>query len=53
VRTYYVGPEEPANLAYFDAVFLGPSGELLPKLFEFAARDLTAEHAESAENRKP
>jgi NAD-dependent deacetylase len=34
VRTYYVGPEEPANRAFFDAVFLGPSGELLPSLFE-------------------
>jgi NAD-dependent deacetylase len=33
VRTYYVGPEEPANAASFDEVFLGPSGEVLPKLF--------------------
>jgi len=52
VRTYYVGPEEPANRAFFDQVFLGPSGELLPKLFAFAPCDLTAEHAEFAENRK-
>jgi NAD-dependent deacetylase len=35
VRTYYVGPEAPANRAFFDEVFLGPSGELLPNLFEF------------------
>lgn len=33
VRTFYVGPEEPANAASFDEVFLGPSGEVLPKLF--------------------
>lgn len=33
VRTYYLGPEEPANAASFDEVFLGPSGEVLPKLF--------------------
>lgn len=36
VRTYYVGPEEPANLMFFDQVFLGPSGELLPKLFQIS-----------------
>ena len=33
-RSYYVGPESPANSPYFDEVFLGPSGELLPKLLE-------------------
>lgn len=33
VRTFYVGPEEPANAASFDEVFQGPSGEVLPKLF--------------------
>jgi NAD-dependent deacetylase len=38
VRTWYVGPEEPANRAFFDEVFLGPSGKLLPKLFELQAR---------------
>src|SRR5512146_446634 len=32
-RTYYVGPEEPANRAMFDECFLGPAGELLPRLF--------------------
>jgi hypothetical protein len=52
VRTYYVGPEDPANRAFFDQVFLGPSGELLPKLFEFATRDLTAESAKPAEKQK-
>ena len=42
VRTCYVGPEEPANRAFFDEVFLGPSGELLPKLFavEKSSKDL-------------
>ena len=33
VRSYYVGPEPPANAASFDEIFLGPSGEVLPKLF--------------------
>ncbi len=37
VRTVYVGPETPANRAFFDEVFLGPSGEVLPKLVELAA----------------
>jgi NAD-dependent deacetylase len=32
VRTYYVGPEEPANASFFDEVLLGPSGKLLPEL---------------------
>jgi len=34
VRTCYVGPEEPGNRAFFDEVFLGPSGEVLPGLFQ-------------------
>jgi NAD-dependent deacetylase len=29
-RTIYVGPEEPANLAYFDDVMQGKAGEELP-----------------------
>jgi NAD-dependent deacetylase len=42
VRTCYIGPEEPSNRAFFDEVFLGPSGELLPQLFatEKSATDL-------------
>ncbi len=32
-RSFYVGPEAPANSAYFDKAFLGPSGEILPRLF--------------------
>jgi len=32
-RTFYVGPEEPANRSSFDQLFLGKSGEILPKLF--------------------
>jgi NAD-dependent deacetylase len=43
VRTCYVGPEEPANRAFFDEVFLGPSGELLPTLFELQARRIHAD----------
>ena len=31
-RTIYVGPEEPANLAYFDEVLEGTAGEVLPGL---------------------
>ena len=33
VRTYYVGPEHPANAEAFTKVFKGLAGELLPKLF--------------------
>lgn len=32
-RTYYVGAEHPANSSYFDEVFIGKAGELLPGLF--------------------
>ncbi len=32
VRTFYVGPEEPANAAMFDEILLGKAGELLPGL---------------------
>ncbi len=32
-RTFYVGPEEPANASAFTESFLGKSGELLPSLF--------------------
>jgi len=44
VRSYYVGPEEPANAAFFDQVFLGPSGELLPKLFALHSPQINAEN---------
>jgi NAD-dependent deacetylase len=33
-RTFYVGPEAPANAGCFDEVLLGKSGEVLPALFE-------------------
>jgi NAD-dependent protein deacetylase/lipoamidase len=33
-RTIYVGPEEPANRAYFDEVLQGKAGEVLPQLVE-------------------
>jgi NAD-dependent deacetylase len=32
VRTYYVGPEHPANAEAFTRVFEGRAGELLPQL---------------------
>ncbi len=32
--TIYVGPEEPANRAYFDEVMEGKAGEVLPQLVE-------------------
>lgn len=35
-RTYYVGPEEPANAPAFESVFLGKAGEVLPGLFRVA-----------------
>ena len=31
-KTIYVGPEEPSNMGYFDEVFLGKAGEVLPSL---------------------
>jgi NAD-dependent deacetylase len=34
-RTFYVGPEEPANASAFTECFLGKSGEVLPELFRF------------------
>jgi len=34
-RTFYVGPEAPANSTIFDHRILGKSGELLPALFTF------------------
>ncbi len=33
-RTIYVGPEEPANRAFFDTVVLGKAGEVLPGLLK-------------------
>jgi NAD-dependent deacetylase len=32
-RAFYVGPEEPVNAAYFDQLFIGKAGEVLPRLF--------------------
>ena len=34
-RTFYVGPEAPANSTIFDHCIFGKSGELLPALFTF------------------
>ena len=34
-RTFYVGPEAPANSTIFDHCILGKAGELLPALFTF------------------
>jgi NAD-dependent deacetylase len=31
-RTYYVGPENPANVFSFQEIFLGPAGSRLPEL---------------------
>ena len=33
-RTFYVGPEEPLNLASFDETFTGTAAKLLPTLFD-------------------
>ncbi len=38
-RAIYVGPEEPANRAFFDEVVMGKAGVVLPEL----VKDLTAE----------
>ena len=37
-RAIYVGPEEPANRAFFDEVALGKAGEVLPKLVKELVR---------------
>ncbi len=34
IRTYYVGPEKPANSSAFTDIFPGKAGELLPGLFK-------------------
>jgi NAD-dependent deacetylase len=34
-KTFYVGPEPPANHSLFDECFLGKAGELLPVLFSY------------------
>jgi NAD-dependent deacetylase len=34
-RTFYVGPEAPANSSLFGEIFLEKSGEALPNLFKF------------------
>ena len=31
-KRYYIGPEEPANRAFFDEVVLGKAGDVLPGL---------------------
>ena len=36
-RTYYVGPEKPANALAFDECIQGPAAEVLPNLFLVAA----------------
>ncbi len=38
VRTYYVGPEEPANSRLFRECFYGKAGEVLPGLFDIAPK---------------
>jgi NAD-dependent deacetylase len=35
-KSYYVGPEEPANVSAFTKYFLGKSGEVLPRLFPYS-----------------
>jgi NAD-dependent protein deacetylase/lipoamidase len=32
-RTYYVGPELPANASSFDQCFQGNAGKILPEVF--------------------
>jgi NAD-dependent deacetylase len=39
VRTYYVGPEHPANSAAFTEVFEGRAGDLLPCLWDRCPED--------------
>jgi NAD-dependent deacetylase len=42
VRSYYVGPEEPANATYFHQCFWGKAGELLPTLFHMESQRASA-----------
>jgi NAD-dependent deacetylase len=35
VKTYYVGPEHPANAGDFSEVVEGRAAEMLPQLFQF------------------
>lgn len=37
-RAIYIGPEEPANRAFFDEVVLGKAGDVLPKLVKELVR---------------
>lgn len=41
-RTYYVGPEVPANRDSFDECFQGKAGEVLPELFQPARKTAAA-----------
>ena len=39
VRSFYVGPEEPANRAHFNTCLLGPATQVLPGLFRCRATE--------------
>lgn len=41
-KAIYVGPEEPANRAFFDTVVLGKAGEVLPELVKELAPNASA-----------
>jgi len=43
-RTFYVGPEEPINLASFDETLAGKAGELLPTMFDVGDLRRVQEH---------
>ena len=50
-RTIYVGPEEPANRAYFDEVLRGKAGEVLPRLVENFLRNEVSRDVVGGEGR--
>jgi NAD-dependent deacetylase len=47
IRTYYIGPEEPANADAFTKIFLGKAGKLLPGLFQVQAPRVPAKRTPS------
>lgn len=51
-KAIYVGPEEPANRAFFDAVVLGKAGEVLPRLVNELVVDISKIYRPTWRNKK-
>jgi NAD-dependent deacetylase len=48
IRTYYVGPEEPANASAFTEIFPGKAGKLLPGLFQIQDSNASGKQVRSS-----